>query len=112
MADVALKLLNTRGIPAIASVNVEEGTGTTTVTFNNHPQLNYRFAGGFWVKIAQTLETGTNVIQFATNGVANSTIPLYLSTGDQATAEDLESAGKSVFLCFYDRDSNYLQLIK
>lgn len=112
MADVALKLLNTRGIPAIASVNVEAGTGTTTVSFNNHPQMNNRFAGGFWVKIAQTLATGSNVIQFDTVGVANSTIPVYLPGGDQATAADFESDGKSVFLCFYDRDANYLQLIK
>lgn len=112
MADVLLKALNTRGIPAIASIDVTSASGTTTVTFNNHPQLGIRFAGGFWVKIAQTLADGSDVIQFATSGIANSSIPLYLPNGDQATAEDLVSEGKSVYLCFYDRDSNYLQLIK
>ena len=111
MAEVLLKRLNTRGIPAIQSIAVNTVDNVTTVTFNNHPYVQDRFAGGFWVKIAQTIAPGTDVVQFTTSGVPNSTVPLYLYDGTQATAANIASTGKGVHLCFYDSDSKQLQLI-
>lgn len=106
-----LKRLNTKGIPAIESIGITSNGSTTTITFKNHPYVSSYFAGGFWVKISQSLVSGSNVIQFATNGVSGSEMPLYLSTGDQATAANLVSNGTGIHLCFYDRDTNRLQLI-
>ena len=106
-----LRYANSRGLPCIESVGVSTEGTTTTITFNSHPFANGRFQGGLWVKIAQTLASGTNVVQFNVTGVSNSTIPVYLSTGDQATTQDLSSDGNAVHLCFYDRDNNRLQLI-
>lgn len=112
MAEVLLKRLNTRGIPAIASINVQsDGAGVTTVTFNEHPFVQSRFAGGFWIKIAQTVVSGDDVVQFATSGISNSTVPLYLASGTQATTAALVSNGNAVHLCFYDSDNGHLQLI-
>lgn len=111
MADVLLKRLNTRGIPAIASTNVQIDGGTATVTFNSHPYIRDRFAGGLWVKIAQTVASGTDVVQFTTSGISNSTVPLYLQDGSQATTASLVSNGNAVHLCFYDSDNGHLQLI-
>lgn len=108
-----MKFVNRNGFPCVESRSISsDGSGTTTIAFNRHNYLitNY-FAGGFWIKIAQTLATGTDVIQFTIDNLPSFTTPLYLSTGDQATAADLVSDGNGVHLCFYDRDSNRLQLI-
>lgn len=106
-----LKFLNTRGIPAIESINVTTVGTVTTITFRNHPYVNSRFAGGFWVKIGQTIATGGNTIQFATDGVSNSTMSLYLPDGDEATAANVVSDGNAVHLCFYDSDTKRLTLV-
>lgn len=111
MAEVLLKRLNTRGIPAIQTINVTSDGTTSTFVFNNHPYVSDRFAGGFWIKIAQTVATGDDVVQFATSNVSNSTVPLYLQDGTQATTANLVSDGNAVHLCFYDSDSKRLQLI-
>lgn len=107
-----LRLLNTRGIPAIesksAAVNV---AGTVVVTFNSHPYVRGRFAGGFWVKIGQTVVAGTENVQFVTDGVPDSTYTLYLPAGTEATAADIASDGNAVHLCFFDSDNNRLTLV-
>lgn len=108
-----MKFVNRNGFPCVESKSVtSDGAGTTTITFNRHNYLitNY-FAGGFWIKIAQTLANGSDDIVFTIDNLPSFTTPLYLSTGVQATAADLESDGNGVHLCFYDRDSNRLQLI-
>lgn len=109
---IPLRLLNTRGIPAIESKSAEvNAAGTVVVTFNSHPYVRGRFAGGFWVKIGQTVTTGTSNVQFVTDGVPDSTYTLYLPNGTEATADDIASDGTAVHLCFFDTDSNRLTLI-
>lgn len=106
---IPLRFLNTRGLPAIESINITVDGSNTNIIFNRHN--NPSFSGGFWVKIGQTLATGANTIQFSTSDVPNSTVPLYLQDGTQATAANLVSDGNSIHLCFYDGDSGRLTLV-
>ena len=109
-----LKFVNQGGIPAIQSVAVNTNGTVTTFSFNNHPyrQTN-RFYGFFVVKIDQDTSaiTGTNTVQFDTQGVGGSTVDVYQANGQIATVNELASLGQSVYLCFYDRDNNRVQII-
>lgn len=108
---IPLKFLNTRGLPAIESIKVDQIGTINTVTFNNHPYLNTRFAGGFWVKIGQQFDANASPVQFVTDGVSNSAVTLYNTAGEQATGADLVSDGQGVHLCFYDSESKRLTLL-
>ena len=105
-----LKYANRIGFPCIESTAVTSDGTNTTVSFNPH-QGSVNFFGGFWVKISQTVVTGTEPLQFTTTGVSGSTIPVYLQSGTQATVANIVTFGGSVFLCFYDRDNNRVTLI-
>lgn len=109
-----LKFVNQGGIPAIQSVSVNTNGTVTTFSFNNHPyrQTN-RFYGFFAVKISQDTSaiTGTNTVQFDTQGVGGSTVDVYQPNGQIATVSELTSLGQSIYLCFYDRDNNRVQII-
>lgn len=110
-----LKFSNQGGFPLIEAVSIAESGTTTTINFNNHPyRQSNRFYGGFFVKIPQNTVTGltqTNNVEFATIGVGGSNIPLYSVTGTQVQVSELASSGPAIFLVFYDRDSNRIQLI-
>lgn len=107
-----LRFSNQGGFPLLEAVNVSTDATNTMVSFNNHPwrQTN-RFFGGFFVKIPQEVATGTTLLQFTTIGVSGSTVPVYLSNGTQATAADIVSTGPAIYLAFYDRDTNRVQLL-
>lgn len=115
MATVPLRYANRGGIPMIETIGVSESAAPATVTtflFNDHPQRRAPFFGGFWVKInvnTATLAQDNNV-EFGTQGVTGSGIPLYLYNGTLATVADIATTG-GVLLCFYDRVNNRLQLI-
>lgn len=107
-----LKFSNTRGIPNIEAVSVTSDGTNTTVAFNPHPyRLSNQFFGGFWVKIPQAVTTSTEPLQFSTVGVSGSTVPVYLKDDTQATVASITSTGPAVYLFFYDRDNNRVQLI-
>lgn len=109
-----LKFVNQGGIPAIQSVNVTTTDTTTTISFNDHPyrQTN-RFYGVFAIKVNQDTSniTPTNSVKFDTQGVVGSAIDVYQPNGQLATINELTSVGQSVYLCFYDRDSNRVQIL-
>lgn len=104
-----VKSVNRRGFPCVESNSSNEDGTTTSFIFENHRLIETGFSGGFWVRLNQVVTTGTNVVQFTITG--GSTLPLYLSNGEQATLADVETTGGGVFLCFYDRNANRLQLI-
>lgn len=113
MANQFLRFSNQGGFPCIEVTNVNTVGTITTFSFNNHPlrQTN-RFAGGFWIKFPNAVtETDTNTVQFETQGVGGSTVPVYSSNGAQLTVADLTSTDQAIHLFFYDRDSNRVQLI-
>ena len=109
-----LKFVNQGGIPAIQSVGMNTVGTVTTLSFNDHPyrQTN-RFYGFFAIKVAQDTsgETPTNTVKFDTQGVGGSAVDVYQPNGTIATINELTSVGQSVYLCFYDRDSNRVQII-
>lgn len=109
-----LKFVNQGGIPAIQTVAVNTVGTVTTLSFNSHPyrQTN-RFYGFFVIRIDQDTSgiTSTNTVQFDTQGVGGSAIDVYQANGQIATINELTSIGQSVYLCFYDRDNNRVQII-
>lgn len=110
-----LKFANQSGFPCIEAVSVSSETSTLTVNFNPHGYRNsHLFYGGFWVKIPQAITTTSDSaksLQFATVGVSGSTVPVYLANGSQATDGAIASTGNGVYLAFYDRDNNRVQLM-
>ena len=111
MITPLVKFVNRRGFPCVESTAINTDGTTSTFVFDDHKLISSGFSGGFWVRIPQTIETGTNVVQFTITGVSGTTIPVYLSNGEQATLADFVTTGGGVFLCFYDRIANRLQLI-
>lgn len=109
-----LKFVNQGGIPAIQTVAVNTVGTVTTLSFNSHPyrQTN-RFYGFFVIRIDQNTSgiTSTNTVQFDTQGVGGSAVDVYQANGQIATVNELTSLGQSVYLCFYDRDNNRVQII-
>lgn len=105
-----LRFSNRNGFPNIEATSVTSDGTNTTVSFNPH-NGSRNFFGGFWVKIPQTVTTSTEPLYFTTTGVSGSTVPVYLSSGAQATAANIVTTGGSVFLCFYDLDNNRVTLI-
>ena len=109
--NTMLKFSNQGGFPLLESTGVtNNGTTSTTISFNPHRFISNRFYGGFWVKVAQEV-TGSNPIFFNIVGVPNSNIAVYNNNGTQLTATDLAGTGGQIYLFFYDRDSNKTILI-
>ena len=108
-----LKFVNQGGFPTIQSVSTTTSGTVTTFSFNEHPYRQTRsFSGGFWVKIPTAVaETDTNTVEFDTLGINGSSVPVYLPSGAQATVANFTSTFQQIRLCFYDRDSNRVQLI-
>ena len=101
---------NRLGIPNIESQSVEVTGDAVVYSFKAHPQINAFFQGLIAVKLSQPIPTGTTStlpIRFSTIGVANSTKDLR-GHNTPVTAGDI--AGTGVYLCFYDRESDILQL--
>lgn len=106
-----LKFSNRIGLPNIEAVSVTSDGTTTTIAFNPYSYIGNSFFGGFWVKIPQAVTTSTEPVQFSTVGVSGSTVPVYLAAGTQATVAAFASTGPAIYLAFYDRDNNRVQLI-
>lgn len=104
-------LANTGGFPLLeGTAAVDATSGNLVVTFQPHAALGEQWTGAFYVKIANTVVTGTQPVVFATQGVTGST-PLYLFSGTQVTAEDIVTTGGAVLFCFYDASSRRLQVL-
>lgn len=116
MATVPLRVSNRLGFPMLEVQSITEATLPATITsfnFNNHPQRNINFFGGFFVKIPQntTTLTKTNTVEFATLGINGSNLPLLKLDGTNVLVSDLSTNGGGIILCFYDKASNKLQVI-
>lgn len=107
-----LRFSNRTGFPNLEATSITSDGTVTTVNFNSHNEIQTNnFFGGFWVKIPQTVATSTQPLQFSTIGVPNSTVPVYLPDGTQATVASIASTGPAIYLFFYDRDNNRVQRI-
>lgn len=112
MANVVARRSNGLGIPLLEAQGVTSDGTNTTVSFNNHVNLGDNFIGLFLVKFPQVVATSTEPLQMSTIGVANSTKPVYLAGGTQATVAAVASTAAPTYrLMMYDRVSDRLQLM-
>lgn len=101
---------NKQGIPNIESQSVSVGTDAITFNFNPHSQLGAWFQGLIVVKISQSFPTQANPlpIKFATIGFSDSAKNLVAHETNVTTGD---WPGQGIYLCFYDRATDKLQLI-
>lgn len=112
MANVIANRSNRFGIPLIEAQSVSSDGTNTTVSVNNHVNLNRNFIGYFTVKFPEVVTTSAEPLFFTTIGVPNSTIPVYLNTGSQATVANIASTADNTYhTFFYDSVASKLQLI-
>ena len=99
--------VNINGIPCIESRNVSASTTIVTFTFDPQILASPRFSGLIAVKITTPADTAAAALPvfFSMGG---QTIALTQAGGEAVTGADLLSG---IYLVFYDRVSNVLQLI-
>lgn len=106
--------VNTQGIPTLAGTPKVETIGTVAtlvIEFNPHLALNDNWSGLFLVCFTAPVPGSTNPVVFATKGESGNT-PLYLYSGSQAVANDIDTTGtNSILECFWNNDTRRLQLI-
>lgn len=104
-----LKFANTHGIPCIESLGVSVSTTAVSFNFAEHKFLDYNFQGLLLVRINQTFEAPTTAVpvQFVSGNVATQKL-LDLSSAD-VMSDTFNKTG--IYLCFYDRPTNTLQLL-
>lgn len=99
--------VNINGIPCIESQTVTASATVVTFTFNPQVLASPRFSGLIAVKIVVPADTAAAAlpVQFSMGG---ETISLTQAGGEAVTGADLVAG---IYLVFYDRTSNVLQLI-
>lgn len=95
------------GTPSIVSIG---GIDTLVIEFNPH-LTEEGWSGAFRVSLTNTVADGSQPVVFTTKG-ENGSKPLYLYSGNQATAAAIKTTAiGSVFECFYNADTKRLQLV-
>lgn len=106
-------VVNSKGIPTLLGRPSLETIGAVemlVVTFAPHRELNRNWSGEFDVLIDGAVATGAQPVVFRTAGVTGY-VPLSLYSGPQATAAALQTTTGGIVKCFYNRDSDRLQLM-
>ena len=101
--------VNRRGSVAIGSTGVKVNTDNVVFTFKNHAFLNANYRGTIFVNLMQAIPTGTTgtlPILFETNGATQAVTKF---NGAALTVADI--AGTGVYLLWFERDTNTLQLM-
>ncbi len=101
---------NKNGIPCIESQSANLTTTSCTYMFKNHPFLNNNYQGFVAVKIAQKVTAPSTAVpvMFDTIGA---TSPIQVKTRDNTAVDTTDINAVGVYLCFFDRSTNTLQLI-
>lgn len=101
---------NRQGIPCLESQGVSLTSTECTFTFKNHNFLNSDFMGFIAVKLAQSITAPSSAVPivFSTLGTGARNTAMKVNNAEMTTAD---YAGPGVYLFFYDRSSNTLQLI-
>lgn len=105
--------VNTKGFPTLLGVPTLETIGaveTLVLTFQPHRALNDNWSGAFFVEIPSAIVTGAQPVVFRTQG-ETAYVPLYLFNGVQATSASLTTTTGGIVMCFYNRNTNRLQLM-
>ena len=103
-----LRFSNRNGFPCIESISTDLTTTALTYTFNRHPFVNNYFYGGLFIKLSSTPTAPTTAVpvNFVTQG--NSPIAVLDKEGNAVTTATITDG---IFIAFYDRDTNKLQLL-
>lgn len=108
MANFPYQYVNIDGIPTIQSTGVTVGTDSVDFTFNPDTGRN-PFRGLLLINLINPIPAGTTTtlpIRFTQAGLSqNVTIP-----GGNLTVADV--AGTGVYLVYYDRNTDTLQVIR
>ena len=107
MAQFPYQYSNINGIPNIKSRRVT--VGTETVDFGFNPDWDKNPFRGLLLVYLTDLPEGTTTTLPVRFVMAGNTVNLTLAGGENATVADVPNPG--VFLVFYDRIDNILQLI-
>lgn len=108
MARFPFQYVNINGIPTIQTQSVT--VTDTAVNFKFKPDWDQNpFRGLLLVYVAQEIPDGTTGTLPITFTMSGNTQTVMLPTGASWTAADLTSTG--VYIVYYDRYSNVLQLI-
>lgn len=107
MARFPFQYSNINGIPNIKSRKVT--VGTETVDFGFNPDWDRNPFRGLLLVYLVDLPEGTTTTLPVRFIMAGNTVNLTLAGGENATVADVPNPG--VFLVFYDRVDNILQLI-
>lgn len=108
MAIWPFQYVNQRGIPTIQSRSVT--VSDTSVDFKFNPDWNSRpFRGLLLVYLADEIPTGTTTTLPIRFSMAGTTSNVTLAGGANLTVADLPGTG--VYLFYYDRFSDTLQLL-
>lgn len=107
MAKFPYQYSNINGIPKLKSRKVT--VGTTSVDYVFRPDWDRNPFSGLLLIYLVDLPEGTTDTLPVTFNMAGNTMSVTLAGGESATVADLPNPG--VFLVFYDRIDNILQLI-
>ena len=108
MATWPFQYVNLRGIPTIQSRSVV--VSDTSVDFKFNPDWNSRpFRGLLLVNLADEIPEGTTTTLPIRFSMAGTTSNVMVAGGDNLTVADLPGIG--VYLFYYDRMSDELQLL-
>lgn len=103
-----LRYSNRYGFPCIENVSTNLTTSELTYTFNRQPQVNNYFYGGLFIKLNNTPEAPSAAVpvQFTTQN--GPTISVLNKEGNAVTTATITDG---IYIAFYDRDTNKLQLL-
>lgn len=108
MATFPFQYVNINGAPTIKSQSVT--VSETSVDFKFRPDFDRRpFRGLILVYLSEEIPTGTTTTLPIRFSMAGTTSNVTLAGGDNLTVADLPGVG--VYLLYYDRLSDTLQLI-
>ncbi len=107
----ALKLANRQGIPCLEVVSINVTASNVVFNIAEHPWFRDNFQGLFLLRNLQTFTAPSSPLptQLATAGVAGSNVDITNVGSTPITSADLAATG--IYLFFYDRPTNVLQLI-
>ena len=108
MAQFPYQYANIRGIPCIQARSVT--VTDTSVDFKFNPDWDARpFRGVLLVNLAEAIPTGTTATLPVRFSMAGTTSNLTLAGGANVTVADIPGTG--VYLVYYDRFTDTLQLL-
>ena len=102
--------INVRGIPTIKSTAVTVNADSVDFTFNSNPTFNNPFRGLLLVYLANEIPAGTTTtlpIRFTSNQAGAENVTTYNNAN--WTVGDV--LGTGVYLVYYDRRENTLQVL-